>query len=200
MDITFGLACNNFVAVVSDMTAARSIMALKHDEEKIIQIDDKKLLACGGDQSSRVQFAEFIQKNMALNKLRNGLEMSNHATANFIRGEIARALRSRGAYQANCLLASVTDAEGPELYYLDYLGSLAKVKYTAHGYGSYFILSMLDAKYSPDLTPEQAIEVIKECIGGIGDRMIFTTKKFKISIIHLDDSSISEHIYVPSQS
>mmetsp|Transcript_22663 Transcript_22663/g.27763 ORF Transcript_22663/g.27763 Transcript_22663/m.27763 type:complete len:127 (+) Transcript_22663:410-790(+) len=103
MDITFGMACDDFAVVVSDMTAARSIMTFKHDEEKIMQIDNKKLLACGGDQSSRVQFAEYIQKNLALNRLRTGLELSNHATANFIRGEIARALRSRGAYQTNCV-------------------------------------------------------------------------------------------------
>ena len=55
MDIIFGMACKDFAVVVSDMTAARSIMTFKHDEDKITQIDEKKLLACAGEQSNRVK-------------------------------------------------------------------------------------------------------------------------------------------------
>ena len=36
---------------------------------------------------------------------------------------------------------------GPELYYLDYLASLVKLPFAAHGYGSYFVLSLLDRHY-----------------------------------------------------
>ena len=32
----------------------------------------------------------------------------------------------------------------PHLYWIDYLGTIATVPFAAHGYGSYFALSLLD--------------------------------------------------------
>ncbi len=42
---------------------------------------------------SRVQFSEFIQKNIALYHFRNGIPLSTAAAANFTRNELAVALR-----------------------------------------------------------------------------------------------------------
>lgn len=41
----------------------------------------------------RVQFTEYIQKNVALYQFRNGIPLTTAATANFTRGELATALR-----------------------------------------------------------------------------------------------------------
>lgn len=41
----------------------------------------------------RVQFTEFIQKNVALYQFRNGIPLTTAAAANFTRGELATALR-----------------------------------------------------------------------------------------------------------
>jgi hypothetical protein len=43
--------------------------------------------------SRRVQFTEFIQKNLHLYQFRNTIPLSTAATANFTRGELATALR-----------------------------------------------------------------------------------------------------------
>lgn len=32
----------------------------------------------------------------------------------------------------------------PSLYWIDYLGTIAEVPFAAHGYGSYFVLSLFD--------------------------------------------------------
>jgi 20S proteasome subunit beta 4 len=37
-----------------------------------------------------------------------------------------------------------TSTYAPHLYWMDYLGTLAEVPFAAHGYGSYFALSLLD--------------------------------------------------------
>jgi len=50
-------------------------------------------------------------------------------------------------------LAGVDNNE-PSLYWIDYMGTLSKQLYCAHGYASYFILSTLDALYEKDLTVE----------------------------------------------
>lgn len=47
-------------------------------------------LIIGGN---RVQFTEYIQKNVALYQFRNGIPLTTAAAANFTRGELATALR-----------------------------------------------------------------------------------------------------------
>lgn len=47
-------------------------------------------------------------------------------------------------YFVNLLLAGYNDETGPELYFLDYLASMVKVPYAAHGYGGFFSLSIMD--------------------------------------------------------
>lgn len=49
----------------------------------------------------------------------------------------------------NLLLAGYDDTDGPGLYYMDYLSSLAKAPFAAHGYGAYLTLSILDRYYRP---------------------------------------------------
>jgi 20S proteasome subunit beta 4 len=88
--------------------------------------------------SGSVQFAEYIQANVQLYSMRNGMELSPSATANFVRGELARALRSKRPYTVNLLLGGYDNiADKPTLYWIDYLASLAPVPYAAHGYAQY---------------------------------------------------------------
>lgn len=64
--------------------------------------------------------------------------MSPSAVANFVRGELARSLRSRSPYTVNLLLGGVDPiTQKPSLYWLDYLASLVAVPYAAHGYAQY---------------------------------------------------------------
>jgi 20S proteasome subunit beta 4 len=66
------------------------------------------------------------------------MELSPSATANFVRGELARALRSRRPYNVNLVLGGYDRiADKPTLYWIDYLASLAPVPYAAHGYAQY---------------------------------------------------------------
>ncbi len=157
------------------MNVQRSIVRMKSDEDKILQLDSKKLLGIAGEQGDRAQFGEYIQKNMSLYQLRNGYEfealtiffiifftlpisyvwlltynrrrypLSVSGAANFTRSELATALR-KGPYNVNLLLGGV-DASGPSLYYMDYLASLNKMNYAVHGYAAYFLFSILDRYY-----------------------------------------------------
>lgn len=52
-------------------------------------------------------------------------------------------------YHVNLLLAGYDDTDGPGLFYMDYLSSLAKAPFAAHGYGAFLTLSILDRHYRP---------------------------------------------------
>ena len=87
-----------------------------------------------------VQFAEFIQANIQLYSMRHDTDLGPSAVASFVRGELARSLRSRKPYTVNLLLGGMDPiTKEPHLYWLDYLASLAPLPYAAHGYAQYVV-------------------------------------------------------------
>lgn len=59
--------------------------------------------------------------------------------------------------------STITTDQQPRLFWLDQYGSLQKLHYGAHGYAANFLLSILDQGYRPDMTREEAIDLIKSC-------------------------------------
>lgn len=88
-----GIRGKDFVLVCSDTRAVQSIVTMKHDEDKLVPIDDHKLFALSGEAGDRVNFSEYIIANVRLYALRNDTRLSTQAVATFTRGELATALR-----------------------------------------------------------------------------------------------------------
>lgn len=63
----------------------------------------------------------------------------------------------------NLLLAGC-DESGPKLYYMDYLASMNELPFAVHGYGSFFSLSVFDRYYKPELSQEDAYDLITKCV------------------------------------
>nr|UCK81649.1 proteasome subunit beta type-2 [Arenicola marina] len=183
MECIIGIQGKDFVILASDTTAARSIVAMKSDHDKMCQLSSKVLMAMVGESGDCVQFAEYIAKNIQLYKMRNGYELSATAAANFTRKNMADFLRSRNAYMVNMLIAGHDKESGPELYYLDYLASMVKVPYGVHGYGSFFSLSVMDRYYRDDLTKDEALHLLQQCIDEIRSRFIVNLPAYKVRIV-----------------
>jgi len=119
-----------------------------------------------------VQFAEYIQANIQLYTMRNDAELSPNAVANFVRGELARSLRSRSPYMVNLLLGGMDPiSQEPSLYWVDYLASLAPVPYAAHGYAQFYCLSILDKHHHPDINLEQGLKILEMCTDELKRRL-----------------------------
>jgi 20S proteasome alpha/beta subunit len=97
MDSVFGICGKEWVIVASDQAVNRSIFTLKHDEDKIMELSKHKILGAAGEQTDRFAFTNYIQKNLALQEFRTGYELSVEASAQYMRTELAQALR-RGPY------------------------------------------------------------------------------------------------------
>ncbi|CAD7688938.1 unnamed protein product [Nyctereutes procyonoides] len=106
MEYLIGIQGPDYVLVASDQDG--------HD--KMFKMSEKILLLCVGEPGDTVQFAEYIQKNVQLYKIRT-------------------------PYHVNLLLAGYDEHEGPALYYMDYLAALAKAPFAAHGYGAFLTLT-----------------------------------------------------------
>ncbi|KAH0882986.1 hypothetical protein HID58_059082 [Brassica napus] len=73
MECVFGLVGNGFAIVAADTSAVHSILVHKNNEDKIMLLDSHKLIAASGEPGDRVQFTEYVQKNVSLYQFRNGI-------------------------------------------------------------------------------------------------------------------------------
>lgn len=185
-----------------------------------------------GPQSDRVGFGEYIQKNMKLYELRNGVSLNGPATANYVRGELARFLR-RSPYQVNLLIGAVDEEESPAggkqtvptLHWIDYLGSMVKVNFGAHGYASNFCLSIFDREWrvrgtencirqaialvsklsswlcdQPDLTLDEAIVILKKCRAELDMRFLVRNGEWSYTVRHSRRSCLCRALELMSAS
>ena len=181
MDTTVGLVGSDFILMASDRSTAFSILRLKDDEDKIVPMDNNKLLATAGDTANREDFSDLIQKNVHLYYYRNGIALSTHATANYIRTTTAENLR-RSPYFTDLILGGIDDGK-PSLYYLDYLGVMQKTHIACHGYTANFLYGLLDNWWTQDLSLEEGIEIIKKCRAQVAQRFLVAQPKFILKCV-----------------
>ncbi|EPY28527.1 20S proteasome subunit beta 4 [Strigomonas culicis] len=204
-DTAIAFRCNDFVLVAAAGLNAFYYIKITDEEDKITQLDTHQVIACIGENGPRVNFTEYIKCNLALNRVRQHGRHSNcHATANFMRGELASALRSReGAYQVNCLFAGydlpASDLDdstgGPRLYYMDYLGTLQAVPYGCHGYGGSFVTALLDRYWRPDLTPQEGLELMQKCCDEVKRRVVISNAHFFVKVVTASGVEVVNNVH-----
>jgi 20S proteasome subunit beta 4 len=186
-----GFRCNDFVLLAASGTAAHYYIKIRDDEDTIAEMDENKLLALSGENGDRVNFAQLVSRNLALQRMRaHDRRCSTPTAANYIRTTLAQALR-RGPYQVSSLFAgfdtplSEYDEAPPQsfLYYLDYMGTMEEVPFGAHGYGASFAIAIMDEKWRPDLTVDQAAQLMQDCIEEVKRRVIISNPKFIVKVV-----------------
>ncbi|KAJ1567521.1 Proteasome subunit beta type-2 [Cladochytrium tenue] len=184
MDVLIGIVGKDFVLTASDGNSARSIVVQKRGEDKSRVLNERTLMLFAGEPGDAVQFAEYVQRNVQLYRMRNGFDLGVGATASFTRKELATSLRSRHPYTVNLLIGGVDPKTGaPELYWLDYLASSVKLNYAAHGYASYFCMSTMDRYWKEGLTEEEAVSLLKKCLAELNERFIVNMPSFFVKVV-----------------
>ncbi|KAF8749890.1 Clathrin assembly protein ap47 [Rhizoctonia solani] len=194
MECSIALTGADYVLVASDMSAARSIVRMKSNEDKTKILGPNLVMAYSGDT---VQFAEYVERNLRLYQMRYVHPLRPPSAASWIRRSLADSLRSRHPYSVNLLLGGVDLAEAPvhapdgpkgrpSLYWIDYLGTLAEVPFAAHGYGSYFVLSLFDRYHNPQANLEEGLETLRRGIAEIQKRLIVGLENWSVKLITRD--------------
>ncbi|KAJ2923917.1 hypothetical protein H1R20_g13177, partial [Candolleomyces eurysporus] len=187
METSFALTGKGYVIIAADTTAARSIVKMKVDEDKIKVLGPHLLMAYSGEPGDTVQFAEYVERNIRLYQIRNTYSLRPSAAASWVRRSLAESLRSRHPYSVNLLLGGYDTASyDPHLYWIDYLGTISEVPFAAHGYGSYFALSLLDRYHNPEATLEEGLETLKRCIDEVTKRLVVSPGKYKVKVVDKD--------------
>ena len=187
MEALIGIRFDNFVLLSSDRTNAHSIIVVKNDETKTYRLSDHLLLGVNGEAGDTAQFAEFIEKNIQLYKMRNGFELSPECANTFVQRNLADYLRSKTPYMVNLLLAGFDVIKNkPELYFMDYLATACSVPFAMHGYGSYFGTSVMDRYYKSNMNLEEGLQLLKKCINEVQKRLVINLPAFKVQIVDKD--------------
>mmetsp|Transcript_21175 Transcript_21175/g.49744 ORF Transcript_21175/g.49744 Transcript_21175/m.49744 type:complete len:195 (-) Transcript_21175:67-651(-) len=185
MDTVIGCVGKGFSMLIADKTQARSILTYKHDEDKITALNKHVMAAAAGEHGDRVQFTQYVQKNIALHELRTGIALDTHSAANYTRKELATALR-RNPYNVNLLIGGFDEEAGGTLYFLDYLSAMQKMNYAAHGYAGYFCYSLLDRHWKPDMTEEEAKDLMAKCVVELRTRFMLHQPAFMLKVVDSD--------------
>ncbi|OXB71456.1 UNVERIFIED_CONTAM: hypothetical protein H355_007987, partial [Colinus virginianus] len=104
METIIGLKGPTFAMLACDRYSTSSIIRMQDTSDKILLVDDNKLLGLSGEIGDRLQFGEYIQKNMHLYQFRNNKKLSCPAAASYARQQLAYYLR-RSPYHVNIMLA-----------------------------------------------------------------------------------------------
>ena len=178
MDCVFGVQGKDYILLAGDKAAVgNSIIKFQDTDRKVFKLADNQLMACVGESYDKKNFPKLIKANLELYFFKNGHRLTTDETAAYIRKELAEGIRS-SPHQCNCLVAGY-DNDGPKLYWLDYLGSYAKILKAAHGYGAYFLYGLMDNFYKKDLNLNEGEDIIKKCINELKTR-------FSINMVNFD--------------
>ena len=184
MDCVFGVQGKDFILLGGDRTSVgNSIIKFQDSDHKISKISDNQLMACVGESYDKKNFPKLVKANLELYFFKNGHRLTTDESAAYLRKELAEGIRS-SPHQCNCLLAGY-DNDGPKLYWLDYLGSYAKLLKAAHGYGAYFLYGLMDNFYKKDLNLNDGEDIIKKCINELKTR-------FSINMVNFDVFKITK--------
>ena len=184
MDCVFGIQGNDYILLAGDRASvSNSIIKLQDTDHKIMKLTDNQMIACVGEAYDKKNFSKYIKANMENYYFQNGQRLTTDETAAYIRKELAEGIRS-SPHQCNCLVAGF-DTDGPKLYWLDYLGSYAKLLKAAHGYGAYFLYGLMDNYYKKNLSLNEGEMIIEKCINELKTR-------FSINMVDFDVFKITK--------
>lgn len=187
METTLGVTFNDFVILAADRYQSFSIMMLQDESSKIYLLGTHLAMSVTGDPGDTTQFAEYVQRNLELEKFRDGFEVTPNRAFHWTRHQLATSIRSRSPYNVFPLMAGYDVRQNKsKLYYLDYLGAGVEVPYTGHGYGEPFATGLLDRHHRPDLDETQAIKLVHDALDAIDKRLIVEQKQFELIIIDKD--------------
>ena len=192
MDILLGIKVKDSVIMATSKAVTRGISVLKADDDKTRQLTPRSVMGFTGEAGDTVQFAEYIQANMKLYSTRENHDLPVGSVSSFVRLELAKSLRSRKPFQVNVLIGGVdikkdnAEEVSPRLYQIDYLGTEGELPYAAHGYAGFYTFSLLDHHYRPDMSLEEGLALLKQCIAELEKRMPMDFKGVFVKVVDKD--------------
>jgi len=182
MDTLICISGDNYGLVVYNTENYKSILKMKNDMEKCIEIGKNKILIVTGNPGEVAFFCDYIQKTIQFYSLRTRNSISAHAAANLIRKQLASLLR-KAPIKINITLLGFDIFFGPTIYTVDYTGHLFRSDFVVQGYPSYILSSVLHNLYESRANLETTLSILVKCVVLIKNRFLGNQQTFAIKMV-----------------
>ncbi len=155
-----GIVCKNGVIMASDKQASAGSMVMSKYEQKIYPVKDYLLVSGCGMAAEIQRIPKYLSAELRLKELRSRSRPTVKQAANLLSNLIA------SRQQAGFLISGFNEDGSVELYSMDPVGHISKVKdYDANfGSGMPFVLGLLERQFKKDMTIKEGIELAKEAL------------------------------------
>uniref|UniRef100_A0AC34F5U0 Proteasome subunit beta n=1 Tax=Panagrolaimus sp. ES5 TaxID=591445 RepID=A0AC34F5U0_9BILA len=199
MHFLIGCRTDNFTILASDKAAfAYGAVSVSKEDNKNVKLGEKLYMSVIGEAGDVNNFSDWAQRNLSLYKMRNTYELSPYATHFWLRKSIAEALRSENYWRVDVLLGGYDDKESKSwLSSIDYLGNgIEQQNYLFRGFTGRFCYAIMDTLYRPDMTLEEAMDAVKQCIQESKKRFVANLPSFNVLVIDKEGAHHVEDIHV----
>ncbi|KAL5105472.1 Proteasome subunit beta type-7 [Taenia crassiceps] len=148
------------VVLGADTRVTEGSIIANGSSEKIHYIADN-IYCCGaGTSADTHQVTRMVSSQIELHRLNTGRKPRVVAALRLLKQHL---FKYQGHIEAACVLGGV-DNFGPHLYGIHPHGSSDKLPYTTMGSGCLASMSVLETKYRPNMSREEAMELVRQAI------------------------------------
>lgn len=185
--MSLGVAGRDFVVLAADATFRRGTLSFRAEREAVSTLTRGLLMSCVGDVGEAEDFSSFVGQNLVQYEFLAGSPASTTTAVHFVRRELAERRRTRGAMpKLRLLMGGVAGGEA-SLYWLDETGASTRLPFGAHGVGSPLVLGHLDRAYDPDLSRDEAVELVTHCLDILQQRYALNLDAATIKVLSEGD-------------
>ncbi len=156
-----GIKTDSGVVLAAEKRVSYGFYTLSASGRKVFTIDDRLAVASAGIIADMQTLAKILKVNAKAYELDTRKKPTVRAMATLLSAVMFS--RKFMPFYAEVMVGGV-DEEGPHLYVLDPLGSVLEDNYAALGTGAKISIALLDNRYKPDMTLEDAKKLAVEAI------------------------------------
>ena len=156
-----GLLFKDGVILAADRRVTAGGMIVGNKSTKIYDISSNILATTSGHAADNQLFVRIVQSEARLLELKNERQIKVKEAAMIFNSMQYSALRSQGSVVS--LILGGYDKLGPSLYNLSPDGTIVTNEgFVVDGSGSIFIKAIFENEYNPNMTKEEALELIEK--------------------------------------
>jgi len=183
------VAGRDYVVAAADTRCSDGYSIMCRDVPKIAQLTGNCVLASSGMQAEITTLRKVINFKIIQYQHKHNKEISTQSIAQMLSNTLY--FKRFFPYYTFNLVAGLNDQGEGAVYGYDAIGSFERIPYGVAGSGSALITSILDnqvafkthPKNSVDLTSDEAVDLIKDCMTCAGERDIYTGDQATIFVI-----------------
>jgi len=191
---TIAFKTNDFVIMAADTLASYGRMARLFDFERIKRIGEKTIYAASGEMSDLQEVQSILEQEERDDKLQNDGDIRGPSQWHTLLTRMCYQRRNKMDPFYNTFLVGGIENGDTYLGFTDLLGTHFTDDYVASGFGQHLCLPLLRRLYKADMTEDEAVELINQCIKVLYYRECRTTNTFSITIMHRETGYSTQNV------